>query len=88
MYCQYKEIAIPLQFIFSTEIGTSIPHCTYKHGISPETVKAAFPVVMRDWNDGSHRVRLCKTSTKAIMRIAYDWLKPNQKVKIYSAYYI
>jgi hypothetical protein len=78
-----------MQFIFAREYGTTKDHMTVKHGISRETVKTVFSRPMRDWQDGNHRVRICIAATgkKEMIRIAYDWLKLNEKVKIYSAYY-
>jgi hypothetical protein len=77
-----------MEFIFAKEFGTNVNHMTHKHGTREETVKAVFHLAMRDWQDGNHRVRICKANKRGdMLRVAYDWIKVNEAVKIYSAYY-
>jgi len=73
-----------MQFTYYNEPGTQIPHCQYKHGISPATVEAFFQRGGREWPDGTATVRICSMGTET-MKIVYK--KRGGKILIITAHY-
>jgi hypothetical protein len=75
-----------MKFTYHTEADGQI-HLTKKHGISTALVEASFPLLMREWNDGNAKVRLCKSPSKRVLKVVYRWKIVNKHAHIITAHY-
>lgn len=75
-----------MKYIYYTESDGQI-HLVKKHGITTQTVEQSFPLMMKEWQDGTAKVRLCKSPSTRVLKIVYRWNVVNKEAFIITAYY-